>query len=153
MRTTTTPAAARRRDFISQRTGASLEHTGQYSFDPGLLPGNIEEFQRYRPDAAALRRPPAGQWRACPGQLVRADGDYCYSVTLPSLIVASYGGGTGLPTQRECLEGMACYGAGKARKLAEIITATVLCGEISLSAAVVAEEWVSNYDTYGRNRP
>lgn len=84
---------------------------------------------------------------------VTPEGDYYYSVTLPSLIVASYGGGTGLATQRECLESMDCYGAGKARKLAEIIAATVLCGEISLGAAVVSEEWVSSHDELGRNRP
>jgi hydroxymethylglutaryl-CoA reductase (NADPH) len=80
-------------------------------------------------------------------------GDYYYSVTLPSLIVATYGGGTGLATQRECLESLDCYGAGKARKLAEIIAATVLCGELSLGAAVVADEWVSSHDELGRNRP
>ncbi len=80
-------------------------------------------------------------------------GDYYYSVTLPSLIVATRGGGTGLPTQRECLEALGCFGDGKAKKLAEIIAATVLCGEISLGAAVVSEEWVSSHDRYGRNRP
>ena len=32
------------------------------------------------------------------------NGDYYWSITLPSLIVATYGGGTGLATQRECLE-------------------------------------------------
>ena len=79
-------------------------------------------------------------------------GDYYYSITLPSLIVATYGGGTGLATQRECLESLGCYGAGKARKLAEIIAATVLCGELSLGAAVIAEEWVSSHEAYGRNR-
>ncbi len=79
-------------------------------------------------------------------------GDYYYSITLPSLIVATYGGGTGLATQRECLEALGCYGAGKARKLAEIIAATVLCGELSLGAAVIAEEWVSSHEAYGRNR-
>ncbi len=84
---------------------------------------------------------------------VTPEGDYYYSVTLPSLIVATYGGGTGLATQRECLEVMDCYGTGKARKLAEIIAATVLCGEISLGAAVVSEEWVSSHDELGRNRP
>lgn len=84
---------------------------------------------------------------------VTAEGDYYYSVTLPSLIVASYGGGTGLATQRECLEMMDCYGNGKARKLAEIIAATVLCGEVSLGAAVVSEEWVSSHEKLGRNRP
>ena len=43
----------------------------------------------------------------------RDNGDYYYSVTIPALIVATYGGGTGLPTQRECLEMLGCYGAGK----------------------------------------
>jgi hydroxymethylglutaryl-CoA reductase (NADPH) len=83
----------------------------------------------------------------------RANGDYYYSVTIPSLIVASYGGGTGLPTQRECLEILGCYGAGKVRKLAEIVAATVLCGELSLGAAIVAEDWVHAHDLFGRNRP
>ncbi len=79
--------------------------------------------------------------------------DYYYSVTIPSLIVATYGGGTGLATQRECLELLGCYGAGKVRKLAEIVAATVLCGELSLGSAIVAEEWVEAHDLLGRNRP
>ena len=80
------------------------------------------------------------------------EGDYYYSITIPSLIVATYGGGTSLATQRECLEIMNCYGAGKVNKLAEIVAATVLCGEISLASAVMAGEWVSSHDEYGRNR-
>ena len=36
--------------------------------------------------------------------------------------------------------------------LAEIVAATVLCGEISLGTAIVADEWVSSHDQYGRNR-
>ena len=83
---------------------------------------------------------------------LRENGDYYYSVTIPSLIVATYGGGTGLPTQRECLELLDCYGTGKVRKLAEIVAATVLCGELSLGSAIVAEEWVAAHDLYGRNR-
>lgn len=83
---------------------------------------------------------------------ITPDGDYYYSVTLPSLIVATYGGGTGLATQRECLEMMGCYGTGKVYRLAEIVAATVLCGEISLGTAIVADEWVSSHDQYGRNR-
>jgi hydroxymethylglutaryl-CoA reductase (NADPH) len=84
---------------------------------------------------------------------LRENGDYYYSVTIPSLIVASYGGGTGLATQRECLEMLGCYGTGKVRKLTEIVAATVLCGELSLGSAIVAEEWVEAHDLYGRNRP
>ncbi len=83
----------------------------------------------------------------------RDNGDYYYAITIPSLIVATYGGGTGLATQRECLELMDCYGAGKVLKLAEIIAATVLCGELSLGSAIVAEEWVQAHDAHGRNRP
>ena len=80
------------------------------------------------------------------------NGDLYASITLPSLIVATYGGGTGLATQRECLELMGCYGSGKVRKLAEIVAATVLAGELSLGSAVVAEEWVQAHDDLGRNR-
>jgi hydroxymethylglutaryl-CoA reductase (NADPH) len=83
---------------------------------------------------------------------LRPNGDYYYSVTIPSLIVATYGGGTGLPTQRECLELLGCYGAGNVHKLAEIVAATVLCGELSLGSAIVAEEWVRAHDLLGRNR-
>lgn len=84
---------------------------------------------------------------------VLPNGDYYFSVTIPSLIVATYGGGTGLATQRECLEVLDCYGQGKVNKLAEIIAATVLCGELSLASAIVADEWVSSHDQLGRNRP
>jgi len=80
-------------------------------------------------------------------------GDYYASITLPSLIVATYGGGTGLATQRECLELIGCYGAGKVRKLTEIVAATVLCGELSLGWAILAGEWVQAHDRLGRNRP
>ena len=82
----------------------------------------------------------------------RPNGDFYYSVTIPSLIVATYGGGTGLPTQRECLELLGCYGEGKVLKLAEIIAATVLCGEVSLGSAIVSEDWVRAHDLLGRNR-
>jgi len=81
------------------------------------------------------------------------NGDYYWSVTLTSLIVASYGGGTGLPTQRECLELLGCYGQGKADKLAEIVAAVVLAGDVSLGSAVLSGEWVSSHERMGRNRP
>ena len=83
---------------------------------------------------------------------LRPNGDYYYSITIPALIVATYGGGTGLATQRECLELLDCYGRDKVRKFAEIVAATVLCGELSLGSAVVSEEWVQAHDLYGRNR-
>ncbi len=80
------------------------------------------------------------------------NGDFYWSITLPALICATYGGGTGLPTQRECLEMMDCYGTGKADKFAEIIAAVVLAGDVSLSSAILAHEWVSAHEMLGRNR-
>jgi hydroxymethylglutaryl-CoA reductase (NADPH) len=81
------------------------------------------------------------------------DGDYYWSITLPSLIVATYGGGTGLATQRECLEMLGCYGKDRANKFAEICAAVVLAGEVSLSGAVLHGDWVSSHERLGRNRP
>ncbi|TAL32367.1 MAG: hydroxymethylglutaryl-CoA reductase [Spirochaetes bacterium] len=80
------------------------------------------------------------------------DSSYYFSITIPSLIVGTYGGGTGLATQRECLEMLGCYGAGKVNKFAEIVAATVLCGELSLLSAVLAGDWVSSHEKMGRNR-
>ena len=79
-------------------------------------------------------------------------GNYYLSITIPSLIVATHGGGTGLPTQQECLKMLGCDGAGKVYKLAEIIGATVLAGEVSLMSAVLAGDWVTSHDALGRNR-
>lgn len=79
--------------------------------------------------------------------------DLYLSVTLPSLIVATCGGGTGLPTQKEALQAMGCYGVGKVNKFAEIVAGTVLAGEISLAAAISSLDWVSSHDQYGRNDP
>lgn len=80
------------------------------------------------------------------------EGDLYVSITIPSLIVATYGGGVGLATQRECLELMGCFGKGKVRKFAEIVAGTVLAGEISLAAAISSSDWVSSHEQYGRNR-
>lgn len=79
--------------------------------------------------------------------------DLYMSITLPSLIIATCGGGTGLPTQNEALQTMGCVGVGKVNKLAEIIAGTVLAGEISLAAAISSLDWVSSHDQYGRNDP
>jgi hydroxymethylglutaryl-CoA reductase (NADPH) len=81
------------------------------------------------------------------------NGDFYWSVTLPSLIVATYGGGTGLATQKQCLEMLGCYGHGKVRKLAEICAAVVLAGETSLAAAMLHGDWVTAHERLGRNRP
>jgi hydroxymethylglutaryl-CoA reductase (NADPH) len=83
---------------------------------------------------------------------LKDNGDYYISITIPSLIIATFGGGTGLPTQRECLTMLGCVGKDKVYKLAEIMAGVVLAGELSLGSAIVANEWVSSHEAYGRNR-
>jgi hydroxymethylglutaryl-CoA reductase (NADPH) len=82
---------------------------------------------------------------------ITPDGSFYISITIPALIVATHGGGTGLATQRECLEVLGCRGKGKARKLAEIVAGVALAGEVSLAGAIIANEWVSAHEKLGRN--
>ncbi|WP_353195707.1 hydroxymethylglutaryl-CoA reductase [Parapedobacter defluvii] len=79
-----------------------------------------------------------------------ANGDLYASITLPNLIVGTVGGGTGLPTQRECLEMMDCYGPGKANKFAEICAAVLLAGELSIAAALAAGHFSAAHKNLGR---
>jgi len=78
--------------------------------------------------------------------------DLHLSLTIPSLIVATHGGGTGLPTQREALGILGCTGPGKVNKFAEIVAGVALAGEVSLAASISSLEWVSSHERFGRNR-
>lgn len=80
-------------------------------------------------------------------------GDLYASLTLPALTLGTVGGGTALATSRECLELLGCFGAGQAPKLAEIVAATLLAGELSMVAAITAGEHGAAHDALGRNRP
>jgi hydroxymethylglutaryl-CoA reductase (NADPH) len=83
---------------------------------------------------------------------VTKEGDLYINITIPSLIVATYGGGTGLATQNECLRLLGCVGQGTVNKFAEIVAGVVLAGELSLGAAISSSDWVSSHEQYGRNR-
>ena len=81
--------------------------------------------------------------------------DLYISVTLPSLEVGTVGGGTRLPTQREALSLMGVAGGGdppgvNALKFAEILAATVLAGELNLTAAIAAGHLASGHIRFGR---
>ncbi len=80
------------------------------------------------------------------------DGALYACVTLPNLVVGTVGGGTHLPTQRECLEMMDCYGTGKARKFAEICGGLVLAGELSIAAALSAGHFTQAHKKFGRKK-
>jgi len=83
---------------------------------------------------------------------VTKEGDLYLNITIPSLIVATHGGGTGLATQNECLRMLGCVGPGTVHKFAEIVAGVVLAGELSLGAAISSSDWVSSHEQYGRNR-
>ncbi|MBI2270368.1 MAG: hydroxymethylglutaryl-CoA reductase [Bacteroidetes bacterium] len=99
-------------------------------------------------DAACVAEAAIGITRM---ELINNDSLYA-SVTLPNLIVGTVGGGTSLPTQRECLELMDCYGTGKARKFAEICGALILAGELSIAAALSAGHFSAAHKKFGRKK-
>lgn len=74
------------------------------------------------------------------------------SITLPNLIVGTVGGGTSLPTQKQCLELMDCYGTGNTRKFAEICGALLLAGELSIAAALSAGHFTAAHKKFGRKK-
>lgn len=81
---------------------------------------------------------------------VKDNGDLYLSLTLPTVIVGTVGGGTHLPTARECLAMIDCVGSGHARKFAEICGATALAGELSIAGALAAGEFSAAHATFGR---
>ncbi len=84
-------------------------------------------------------------------EMMEGDGLYA-CLTLPNLIVGTVGGGTSLPTQRECLELMDCNGSGKTRKFAEICGALALAGELSIAAALSAGQFSAAHKKFGRKK-
>jgi hydroxymethylglutaryl-CoA reductase (NADPH) len=129
----------------------------QVSMLGGVQSGSIGVQGHYANALAALFIA-CGQDAACVAEaavgLTRMDvtdgGDLYVSVKLPSLTVGTVGGGTALPTARECLEMLGCYGQGRARKFAEICAATVLAGEVSIIGSMAAGDFARAHQEHGR---
>lgn len=84
----------------------------------------------------------------CITLMERSGEDLHISVTMPSIEAGTVGGGTTLPAQAACLEMMGCRGpadGANADKLARIVCATVMAGELSLMAALAADHLVSSH--------
>lgn len=81
---------------------------------------------------------------------VTESGDLYASVTLPSIVVGTVGGGTALPSQRACLEIMGLAGPGKAQALAEVCGALALAGELSITAALCSGDFTSAHQKLAR---
>jgi hydroxymethylglutaryl-CoA reductase (NADPH) len=122
---------------------------GGYSLNVHVANGMAAMFQAFGQDMAYIGE--------CSQAIV--DGHFVgpdsleVSVTLPTLVIGTVGGGTGLPAFRTTLSMIDCYGSGKAKKLAEIMGAVILAGEIGCGAAQCAREFVRAHETMGKNRP
>ena len=74
-----------------------------------------------------------------------------FSVYLPSLMVGTVGGGTHLVTQKEALGILGLSNKkGDVIKLAEVIGAAVLAGELSLTAALASSDLAKAHQRLGR---
>ncbi|MCP4481448.1 MAG: hypothetical protein GY817_01280 [bacterium] len=71
-----------------------------------------------------------------------ADEGVQFMLKIPNLIIGTVGGGTNIGTNRECLALMDCEGSGNVNRLAEIMAASLLAGEISISAALSANTFI-----------
>jgi hydroxymethylglutaryl-CoA reductase (NADPH) len=74
------------------------------------------------------------------------------TMLLPSLVVGTVGGGTGLPQQRELLEALGCAGDDGAPKLAEIVCGFALALDLSTGAAVAGGQFADAHQRLGRSR-
>ena len=81
---------------------------------------------------------------------VTETGDLYASVTLPSIVVGTVGGGTALPSQRACLDIMGLAGPGCAQALAEVCGAVALAGEISIASALCSGDFTRAHQKLAR---
>mmetsp|Transcript_50597 Transcript_50597/g.113699 ORF Transcript_50597/g.113699 Transcript_50597/m.113699 type:complete len:220 (-) Transcript_50597:320-979(-) len=85
------------------------------------------------------------------------DLDLRIACTMPSIECGTVGGGTSLAAQAACLRMLGCSGSSdvpgeKAQQLARIVCATVLCGELSLVAALSSNHLISAHLALNRKK-
>lgn len=81
---------------------------------------------------------------------VNGEGGLYVSVSLPNLIVGTVGGGTKLPSQRACLDILGMAGPGNSRAFAELSACVCMAAEISLVAAISANEFAQAHARLAR---
>jgi len=109
----------------------------------GVLSGTMGVHGHFANGLAALYIA-TGQDAACVAESamgvtrfdVTENNELYASVTLPSIMVGTVGGGTGLPSQKACLELMGLHGSGNSQALAEVCAGLLLAGELSIIAAL-----------------
>ncbi len=151
-----------KKDIVEKVLGSTAKDIAQYwqtSSVAAVQSGAIGIQGHYANGLAALFLA-CGQDVACVTEAyvgitrmeAQENNDLYVAVTLPSLIVGTVGGGTGLPTQQECLKLLGCTEEGSARKFAEICGATVLAGELSIAAAMASGDFSKAHKLFGRKK-
>jgi hydroxymethylglutaryl-CoA reductase (NADPH) len=123
----------------------------------GVLSGSIGIQGHYSNGLAAMFIA-CGQDAACVAEAAvgvtrfetAPEGSLYATVTLPNMIVGTVGGGTGLPTQKACLDILGLAGEGKTGILAEVGAALALAGELSVIGALCAGEFTSAHKRLAR---
>ncbi|MDG3088446.1 hydroxymethylglutaryl-CoA reductase [Vibrio hannami] len=126
-------------------TPEKMQQFGQMTTVGGTLSGTIGINAHYA-NALAAFYIACGQDAACVAESavgvtrmeVDRDGGLYASVTLPNLMLGTVGGGTGLPSQKACLDIMGLHGNGKSQALSEVCAALCLAGELSIVGAFCA---------------
>ncbi len=99
-------------------------------------------------DIASVHESALAQLELCKEE----EGVYC-TLSLPSLVIGTVGGGTSLANQKEVLKIMDCEGKDSVFKFAEIICSNALALELSTLGAIASNELVYAQEKLGRNRP
>lgn len=147
-------------ELVSRMLHTTAEHMVNYwrmSAIGGVLSGTLGIQGHYANGLAALYIA-CGQDAACVAESavgvtrleVTADGGLYAAVSLPNLMVGTVGGGTGLPSQRACLDILGLAGTGKAQALAEVCAGMALAGELSIIGALSAGHFTRAHQNLAR---
>jgi hydroxymethylglutaryl-CoA reductase (NADPH) len=147
-------------ELVRQYLHTTPEKLAQYGIMAGLggvMMGSMGVQGHYANGFAALYIA-CGQDPACVAESavgvtrweVTEAGELYASVTLPNIMVGTVGGGTGLPSQRACLDILGLAGAGKADALAEVMAAVCLAGELSIAGALCANQFANAHRRLAR---
>jgi len=150
------------KEILQRRLRCTAKEMQQYyrmSSIGGVMSGNIGVQGHYANGLAAAYIA-CGQDAACVAESAvgitrfepAPDGALYAAVTLPNVIVGTVGGGTGLPSQRACLDLLQLEGPSRANAFAEIVTSLVLAGELSIIAALASGDFVSAHESLARKR-
>ncbi|MGJ8657412.1 MAG: hydroxymethylglutaryl-CoA reductase [Akkermansiaceae bacterium] len=138
-------------------TPEQMENYWRVSALGGVLSGTLGVQGHFANGLAALYLA-TGQDAACVAESamgvtrfeINADGGLYASVTLPSIMVGTVGGGTGLPSQRASLELMGLHGSGNSSALAEVCAGLLLGGELSIIAALATGDFTKAHKKLAR---